>query len=313
MSTKQEDWALILGASSGFGLASAKRLARAGMNLFLVHRDRRGAMARIQPQFDALGELGVRVVTANADALDADSRAALIGQIREELGAHGKIRVLMHSIALGNLKLLGPEAAHEAPATDRLADALQTDPTKLAAAANALFEQGEHRLMPLAHPAEYPSTSFLEDADFTRTVHAMGTSLAGWTTALLAQELFADDARVIGLTSEGNTVAWKGYAAVSAAKCALEAVARSLAVELAWCGLRVNILQPGVTDTPALRAIPGHQQLIAQALGRNPCGRLTTPDDVADVVYLLSTPEARWINGALIRVDGGEHVSGLVA
>ncbi len=312
MTTQQQDWALILGASSGFGLASAKRLAQAGMNLFLVHRDRRGAMARIQPQFDALGESGVRVVTANADALDADSRAALIAQIRSDLGAQGRICLLMHSIALGNLKLLAPDAPHEAPATRWLAECVQAEPAALATAANTLFEQGEHRLMPLAHPAEYPSSSFLDDTDFTRTVHAMGTSLAGWTTALLAQALFADDARVIGLTSEGNAVAWKGYAAVSAAKCALEAVARSLAVELAWRGLRVNILQPGVTDTPALRAIPGHQHLIAQARGRNPCGRLTTPEDVADVVYLLSRPEARWINGALIRVDGGEHVSGLV-
>jgi enoyl-[acyl-carrier protein] reductase III len=39
-------------------------------------------------------------------------------------------------------------------------------------------------------------------------------------------------------------------------------------------------------------------------------GRLTTPEDVADVVYLLCTDEARWINGALIRADGGEHISG---
>jgi NAD(P)-dependent dehydrogenase (short-subunit alcohol dehydrogenase family) len=138
----------------------------------------------------------------------------------------------------------------------------------------------------------------------------MGTSLLGWTTALLSRGLFADDARVVGLTSEGNEVAWRGYAAVSAAKASLEALGRSLAVELAPYGVRTNVLQPGVTDTPALRAIPGHRSLRAQARLRNPFRRLTTPEDVANLICLLATDEAAWLNGALIRVDGGERVSG---
>jgi NAD(P)-dependent dehydrogenase (short-subunit alcohol dehydrogenase family) len=113
------------------------------------------------------------------------------------------------------------------------------------------------------------------------------------------------------MTSEGNEVAWKGYAAVAAAKVALESVSRSIAVEMAHFGIRSNIVQAGVTDTPALRLIPGNDHLKAQARTRNPFGRLTTPEDVANVIYLLSLPEAAWINGAIIRVDGGEHISGL--
>ncbi len=80
---------------------------------------------------------------------------------------------------------------------------------------------------------------------------------------------------------------------------------------MAHLGIRSNIVQAGVTDTPALRAIPGSQNLKAQARTRNPFGRLTTPADVADAIYLLSLPEAAWINGAIIRVDGGERISGL--
>jgi NAD(P)-dependent dehydrogenase (short-subunit alcohol dehydrogenase family) len=86
-----------------------------------------------------------------------------------------------------------------------------------------------------------------------------------------------------------------------------------MAVELAPYGIRSNIIQAGVTDTPALRAIPGNEQLAAQARLRNPFRRLTTPRDVANVIYLLSTPDAAWVNGTIIRVDGGEHVSGLGA
>ena len=66
----------------------------------------------------------------------------------------------------------------------------------------------------------------------------------------------------------------------------------------------------GITETPALAAIPGSAQLKAQARLRNPLGRLTTPQDVAGVVYLLSRDEAAWVNGCVLRVDGGEHVSG---
>jgi NAD(P)-dependent dehydrogenase (short-subunit alcohol dehydrogenase family) len=140
----------------------------------------------------------------------------------------------------------------------------------------------------------------------------MGTSVLGWAQTLLARGLFAEDARIFGLTSEGNEVAWKGYAAVAAAKVALESIVRSMAVELAPYGIRSNVIQAGVTDTAALQAIPGSAQLKAQARQRNPFGRLTTPADVASVICLLSTAEAAWINGEIIRVDGGEHVSGVL-
>ena len=150
----------------------------------------------------------------------------------------------------------------------------------------------------------------LEDEDFQRTVYSMGTSLVTWTQALFTRGLFAADARVLGMTSEGNEVAWRGYAAVAAAKVALESVSRALAVELGPYGVRSNIVQAGVTDTPALRLIPGSDRMKAEARLRNPLGRLTTPADVADVICLLATYEAHWINGALVRVDGGERVAG---
>jgi NAD(P)-dependent dehydrogenase (short-subunit alcohol dehydrogenase family) len=130
-----------------------------------------------------------------------------------------------------------------------------------------------------------------------------------WVQRIHAAGLFASDARVLGLTSEGNAVAWRGYAAVAATKVALESVSRAIAVEFAPYGIRSNIIQPGVTDTPALRVIPGSGRMKAGARRRNPFHRLTTPEDVADVVYLLSLDEAHWINGALIRADGGERIA----
>jgi NAD(P)-dependent dehydrogenase (short-subunit alcohol dehydrogenase family) len=304
-----EEWGLILGGSSGFGLATAHKLAAHGMNLALVHRDRRGAMHRIEPEFEKLRGAGVQLRTWNADALDPAKRAEIVGELGSLLGS-GRVKMLLHSIAFGNLKLLVAEQPRPSTAAAELAAALGVDAAKLVAAADQLVAEGRDELAEIATPPAYPSHSFLDTEDFARTIHCMGTSLLDWVQDLHRERLFAADARVFGLTSEGNEVAWKGYAAVSAAKVSLEALARSIAMEFAPYGIRCNVLQPGVTETPALAAIPGSDRLKAHARLRNPFRRLTMPRDVANVVYLLCLDEAAWITGERIRVDGGEHVAG---
>jgi NAD(P)-dependent dehydrogenase (short-subunit alcohol dehydrogenase family) len=308
---RSNEWALILGGSSGFGLATAHKLSGEGYNVCVVHRDRRGAMKRIEPEFEAIRGRGVGFLSFNMDALVAERRDEILDALAERLGTDGEVRVLLHSIAFGNLKLIAPEAPVDDSARARLADRLGIDPERLAEAVDELFGDGVDGLVGIADAPEYSSDMFIEEEDLSRTIHSMGTSLLGWTQSLHARGLFCADARVFGLTSEGNTVAWKGYAAVAAAKVALESVSRSIAVEMAHLGIRSNVIQAGVTDTQALRMIPGSAQLKAGARTRNPFGRLTTPEDVANVIYLLSLPEAAWITGEVIRVDGGEAVSGL--
>jgi NAD(P)-dependent dehydrogenase (short-subunit alcohol dehydrogenase family) len=310
MALPDGSWALILGGSSGFGLATAHQLSRHGVHLCLVHRDRKGAMARIETEFEAIRARGVSLLALNDDALSAERRGVILDRLAEAMAGTGKVRLLLHSIAFGNLKLLAPEARREETARAALARELGVDETRLAEAVDRLFAGGEDALAALATPPEYPASAFLEEEDFRQTVHAMGTSLVDWVQDVHRRGLFAADARVIGLTSEGNEVAWKGYAAVAAAKVALESVSRAIAVEMAPHGIRANVVQAGVTDTPALRLIPGSAHLKAQARRRNPFGRLTAPEDVARVIHLLCLPEAAWINGEVIRVDGGEHVSG---
>ena len=265
VSKLKDKWALILGGSSGIGLSSARKLAREGMNLVIVHRDRRGAMAEIESHFAEIRAHGVQLLTFNQDALESTSRGEIVRRLKDEL-ATGSLHLVLHSIALGNLKPLVPQS-------------------------------------------DASESAVLGEDDFAQTIHSMGSSLLFWVQDLFRQKLLAADTRVIGLTSEGNRIAWEGYAAVSAAKATLEAVARSIAREFAPHGIRCNILQPGVTDTRALRMIPNAEAMKERAAARNPMGRLTTPEDVADAVYLLALPEAAWINGALLRVDGGEAIS----
>jgi NAD(P)-dependent dehydrogenase (short-subunit alcohol dehydrogenase family) len=266
------EWALILGGSSGFGLATAKALARRGMSVCVIHRDRRGAMPRIEADFAEIRSHGGGFLSLNTDALSADGRKVALDSLGEAMALGGKVRMLLHSIALGNLKPLAP----------------------VPQAAKSETDYGE---------------ALIDDEDMARTVYSMGTSLLSWVQDVFARKLFAEDARVFGLTSEGNQVAWRGYAAVSAAKASLEAVSRSIAVEFAPYGIRSNIIQPGVTDTPALRVIPGSDRMREVAERRNPYGRLTRPEDVAELIALLCRPEAAWVNGAIIPVDGGERIA----
>jgi NAD(P)-dependent dehydrogenase (short-subunit alcohol dehydrogenase family) len=165
-------------------------------------------------------------------------------------------------------------------------------------------------LKKLAAEGSGSGETLLSEEDFAQTLHAMGSSLSLWTTRLLRDKLLAPDTRVLGITSEGGEKASPYYAAVGAAKAVLQSLCRSMALELAPFGIRTNLVSAGVTDTPGIRSIPGHEEMMLHAIHRNPFGRLTQPEDVANVIWLLTLPESAWINGAIIRVDGGEQIVG---
>ena len=158
-------------------------------------------------------------------------------------------------------------------------------------------------------PMVSDTTPILQKDDFELTIQTMGISLYDWVKAVFEAKLFSKDARVVSFTSEGNKKAWRNYAAVSAAKVTLEAITRNIALEFARFGIKANCIQAGVTDTASLRMIPGSDRIKEHSLQRNPFNRLTLPEDVADVVYLLSKDEAAWINGTIIPVGGGEHIN----
>ena len=147
-----DDWALILGGSSGFGLATAKKLAKRAMSICVVHRDRRGAMGRIEPEFDRIRNRGVVLLAFNKDALNAEVRSEILDELAEALGEVGRIRVVLHSIAFGNLKLIGPEAPVDDSARKSLAEALGVE--------HGLFERTvdlEHELLTQLQPGEPPA------------------------------------------------------------------------------------------------------------------------------------------------------------
>ncbi|MFF0018616.1 SDR family oxidoreductase [Streptomyces sp. NPDC005374] len=109
--------------------------------------------------------------------------------------------------------------------------------------------------------------------------------------------------RVIAVSSAGAGRVVRSYLTQGVAKAALESLVRYLAVELAPAGITVNAVSTSKIDKGAGSEGPAH---VAAALAaRTPAGRLTTADDIADAVALLCRPDAGWIHGQVVTVDGG--------
>lgn len=259
------EWALILGASSGFGEATALELARLGMNVFGVHLDRKATLPNVERITEEIRHSGREAVFFNANAADTEKRQEILREINSRLGATTPpqtVRVLLHSLAFGTLKPFITKSPSDA----------------------------------------------IGKSHMDMTLDVMANSLVYWVQDLVAHQVMGRGGRIYAMTSAGGARVWSTYGAVSAAKASLESHIRQLTLELAPLGITANAIMAGVTNTPALRKIPGSEAMIELAQRKNPSGRLTTTQDVARAIGLLSRPESHWITGNVICVDGGEFV-----
>ncbi|MCF8260842.1 MAG: SDR family oxidoreductase [Melioribacteraceae bacterium] len=261
---EEKKWALILGASSGFGGASAVMLAKQGYHILGIHLDRQVTMPNVNKIIKKIERTGHKAIFFNANAADSIKRNDILDEIKERFATkeHPYVHVLVHSLAFGTLK---------------------------------------------PYISKNP-IDCISPAQMQMTTDVMAHSLVYWTQGLIQRDLFAKGGRIFGLTSAGSQTVIKNYGAVSAAKASLESHIRQLAVELGFMGITANSIMAGVTDTPALRKIPGNEAMLETAFLKNPGGRLTSPEDVANVISLLIKPEADWISGNVIGVDGGEYI-----
>jgi enoyl-[acyl-carrier protein] reductase III len=256
-------WALILGASSGFGAASARALAREGCHIVGVHLDRKATMPQVHALVEDIEAQGVSALFFNINASSEEKRAEVLSALAER--GVKRVKILMHSLAFGTLLPYFPENTDD--------KSMRRDRMEM-------------------------------------TLDVMGHSLVYWTQDLHRAGLLGEGGRVFAMTSSGGTRVIPSYGAVSAAKASLESHIRQIASELGRVGVTANALRAGVTDTPALRMIPGHETLLETARKHNPFGRLTTPEDVAQAIVALSGPGGNFISGNVIGVDGGEDIVG---
>jgi NAD(P)-dependent dehydrogenase (short-subunit alcohol dehydrogenase family) len=256
-------WALVLGASSGFGAATSIELAKNGYGIFGVHFDLRSTLPSAVAVQDAVKAAGQDAIFFNINAADDQKRATALDTVREKIGGDGYCHVLMHSLAFGTL---------------------------------------------LPFIADGPKER-ISQKQMDMTLDVMAHSLVYWAQDMAVRKLLGKNSRIFAMTSSGSTRVIKSYGAVSAAKASLESHIRQLAFELAPMGVTANAIRAGVTDTPALRRIPGGPELHARAQAMNPSGRSTSPEDVAQAIAVLASEKLYWMTGNVIGVDGGEELS----
>ncbi len=123
-----------------------------------------------------------------------------------------------------------------------------------------------------------------------------------------ARPMMKKGGSIVAVSSLGALRAIPMYAAVGASKAALESLVRHLAVELAGNGIRINAVSAGVVDTDALKHFANRDDILGNSEVKTPAGRLTTPEDVADVALFLVSPLASMVIGQTVTVDGGYSV-----
>src|SRR5579862_4253634 len=272
MTDERERWALILGASSGMGEATSRALAAAGYRILGVHLDFRAALAHVEEVKAAIAAVGSEALFINMNAADDEKRAA--------------------AIATFDARFEQSRSAGRHPYIRVVMHSLAFG-----------------SLVPFI--ADDPKAA-VDRKKMEMTQDVMANSLVYWVQDLHRAGLLGQGSHVFAMTSEGSTRVVPSYGVVSSAKAALESHVRQLAMELArkGSGITVNAIRAGVTDTPALRKIPEAQTMIDITLKRNPTGRMTTPQDVANAILALSGDGTDFINGDVISVDGGEFVTG---
>jgi len=141
--------------------------------------------------------------------------------------------------------------------------------------------------------------------DYTMDVNARAFLFATQAAVPLFEK--RGGGKIVAISSQGSTRVLPDYVAVGASKAALEALTRYLAVELAAKNIAVNAVSPGLVLTDAIQHFSAMKDptAIPRAIQNTPAGRLVTPEDVAEVVAFLCSPEAEMIRGQVIVVDGG--------
>lgn len=142
------------------------------------------------------------------------------------------------------------------------------------------------------------------DEDWQRTLDLnLGTAFAALRASVRA--MGATGGSVVLLSSAAARVGLPGHEAIAAAKAGVEGLAVAAAASYASRGIRVNVVAPGLVDTPLAAGIVGNPSLRKASEAMHALGRIGRPEDVASAIAWFLDPAQSWVTGQVLGVDGG--------
>ncbi len=218
--------------------------------------------------------------------------ATVIGTATSDAGAQDISRALVEQGARGAGKVLN---VRDAGQCDALIEAVQKEFGDILVLVNNAAVVRDNLALRM------------KDAEWDEVIETNLRSVFRLSRAVIRGMMKARWGRIVNITSVVGASGNPGQANYAAAKAGVVGMTKSLAQELGSRGITVNCVAPGFIDTDMTRALPDDQR--AALLARIPLGRLGSTDDIAAAVAYLASPQAGYVTGAVLHVNGGMYMS----
>ncbi len=149
----------------------------------------------------------------------------------------------------------------------------------------------------------------IDDATWTQVFDVNLTGVFRMTRAVLPQMLKQGKGAIVNISSIASVIGLPSLPVYAASKGGLDALTRALAVDYAKDGIRCNVVNPGLIDTPMAAPLMSNSELLDPILSHYPIRRAGKPEEVANMVLYLVSDEATWVTGGTFPIDGGMTIS----
>ncbi|HKY72408.1 MAG TPA: SDR family oxidoreductase [Nitrospira sp.] len=148
-----------------------------------------------------------------------------------------------------------------------------------------------------------------DDATWSTLLDVNLTGVFRMTRAVVPHMLKQGRGAIVNISSVASLVGIPGAPVYAASKGALDALTRALAIDYASDGIRCNVVNPGLIDTPMAAPLMANPDMLQPILSHYAIRRPGTPEEVANMVLYLASDEAEWVTGGTFTIDGGMTVS----
>lgn len=147
-----------------------------------------------------------------------------------------------------------------------------------------------------------------DDATWASVIDVNVTGVFRMTRAVIPQMMKQGGGVIVNVSSVASLVGLSGLTSYTASKGALDAFTRAVAVEYAQEGIRCNVVNPGLIDTPMAASLMANPDMLQSILGQYAIRRPGKPEEVANLILYLASDDSTWVTGTTFPIDGGMTV-----